>query len=201
FFSPRSFDNCKHKMFDEENVDTRQVECKHPGCKYHTNRSNNMARHVKRMHRDLLTPRLCCGQEFRNRFAMDEHRNLVHRKGDSGRLTYVCTECSKVFDRQGLLTRHMRVHTGETPFKCHDCTYGTSRKSNLERHQAARHGIVKAKPDGPPSNGKKSSSNEDCGIGTGNSDRSRSACAGGGDDVADQRGCTKAGPKCSPLRE
>ncbi|KAG0428356.1 hypothetical protein HPB47_024642 [Ixodes persulcatus] len=197
----RSSDDSNHETSNEDNVDTRKIECKHAGCKYRTNRSSNMARHVKGKHGDLLTPRICCGQEFRNRFAVDTHRDQVHRRDGSGPLTYVCMECAKIFYRQCLLARHMCVHTGETPFKCHVCTYATSHKSNLTRHQAAKHGIVKAKPQDPSSDDEESSSDEDSGIGSGNSDRSdRPASAGSGKDVAKQRGSTKAGPKRTPLK-
>ncbi|EEC04361.1 zinc finger, C2H2 type, putative [Ixodes scapularis] len=201
FFPPRPFDNSKPETSDEDNVDTRKFECTHRGCKYRTNKRSNMTRHVNGMHGDIPTPRLCCGQEFGNRFAMEEHRNLMHRRGDSGPPIYKCEKCTKIFGRQGLLARHMCVHTGEKPFECNVCNYGTSHKSNLERHKAAKHDNVKAKPDGQPSNDKKSSLNEDSGIGTDKSAHSRPASAGGGDDVADQRGCTEAGPKRTPLSE
>ena len=50
-----------------------------------------------------------------------------------------CTYCSKVFMDQWSLKRHMRIHTGEKPYKCDICDFRCSQKSNLTNHKWNRH--------------------------------------------------------------
>ena len=56
---------------------------------------------------------------------------------------FVCPICGKVMTTYGNMVIHIRVHTGEKPFKCSICNYSTGDKSNYQRHMIQKHGYTK----------------------------------------------------------
>ena len=52
-------------------------------------------------------------------------------KKESKPKKHACTLCPKKFTRPAELQRHIRVHTGEKPFKCELCHQGFRRKDHL----------------------------------------------------------------------
>ncbi|KAK8752156.1 hypothetical protein OTU49_012352 [Cherax quadricarinatus] len=66
---------------------------------------------------------------------MDEHR--VSQRPDS-RL-FLCSYCTYRATQKGNLQRHIRTHTGDSPFACPHCSYRTKDQSNLLRHIRRKH--------------------------------------------------------------
>lgn len=53
---------------------------------------------------------------------------------------FLCAFCSKVFKCKSLLARHLKVHTGERPYRCSVCNRSFTRTTHLDRHFLALHG-------------------------------------------------------------
>ena len=54
-------------------------------------------------------------------------------------LMYI-TECGKMFGRQVMLMRHIRVHTSMKPYKCIQCDYRSYKGGNIVLHARKVHG-------------------------------------------------------------
>lgn len=58
-----------------------------------------------------------------------------------GQRKFICDwiGCDKSFDYKHALNRHMRVHTGEKPFKCRFCNYRCAQQTYIKDHENRRH--------------------------------------------------------------
>ena len=54
---------------------------------------------------------------------------------------YLCPYCGKQFSRPSHIQRHIRVHTGERPFKCEKCEKTFKEKRDMMSHMLVQHGV------------------------------------------------------------
>ena len=52
---------------------------------------------------------------------------------------YGCPICSKIMSSPADIKRHVRIHTGEKPFKCDFCNFAANVKCTLKSHVAKFH--------------------------------------------------------------
>ena len=70
---------------------------------------------------------------FHNRFAQSSSVT-THMRIHSGERPYKCHVCSRGFADSSTLTKHLRIHTGEKPYQCKMCEMRFSQSGNLSRH-------------------------------------------------------------------
>ena len=74
----------------------------------------------------------CVGTEilaFKTRNCLTQHQ-LIHLDIND-QPHFECEYCQKKFRTSAKLKLHIRIHTGEKPYKCDQCDYASNQKGNL----------------------------------------------------------------------
>ncbi|XP_037048844.1 zinc finger protein 808-like isoform X2 [Bradysia coprophila] len=79
-----------------------------------------------------------CG-ECKKRFNRKSHL-VIHLRVHSGERPFKCKECIAAFKHANTLKAHQRIHSGEKPYKCKECNSAFRQSSNLRTHQRIHSG-------------------------------------------------------------
>ncbi|XP_055307351.1 zinc finger protein 570-like, partial [Sitodiplosis mosellana] len=66
-------------------------------------------------------------------------RKIPRNKAAKKRKEHKCHVCGYVTSHKGHLNVHIRIHTGDRPYKCYLCELKCFVKGNLKRHMQAKH--------------------------------------------------------------
>ncbi|CAH1786595.1 unnamed protein product [Owenia fusiformis] len=73
-----------------------------------------------------------CHKLLKSKPALELHHQLKHNK------THLCTDCGMTFGTVHILRNHMRIHTGDKPFKCKTCDIAFTHGGSLSKHHQSK---------------------------------------------------------------
>lgn len=94
--------------------------------------------HVKRVHPAEPIRYSCsiCSEEFSNSYHLRRHKEKQHNIG-----VHICScdICKRVFTNRKCLVQHMKIHTGNKPYKCRYCDMTFAQAAGKRGHERNKH--------------------------------------------------------------
>lgn len=81
-------------------------------------------------------------QDLRQPLPGQQPHQMALSVGSEAGSSVQCPFCMRIFRCSAELQRHIRIHTGEKPFKCKICDFSSAQKGNLRSHIYNKHPTV-----------------------------------------------------------
>ena len=81
------------------------------------------------------------GEHLRDNHVKDQETLNTYTSADIRKSIYSCNKCSKNFDQNSQLVRHLKTHIGEKKYSCNQCGKNFSHRSTLIRHMINHTGV------------------------------------------------------------
>ncbi|XP_023864027.1 zinc finger protein 721-like isoform X1 [Salvelinus sp. IW2-2015] len=92
-----------------------------------------MRKHLNSKHGQLPYQCLDCGEHFKRKFNLREHKARCHSTPSSK--SRKCCLCNKTFNSPYLMRKHLKSQHDQLPYQCRDCGHFFKLKFNLKKHK------------------------------------------------------------------